>query len=283
MAAGGPGAGRLLVVGHHSFLARHLLAACAQPVAAVAHDAVDRPDLLDGIDRVISFARHPLLGSADYRVATMDPDLRLAGRIGARGIDYVMLSSRKVYAPSAKPLGETDPTGPQDLYGRHKLALEQALRERLGARLTILRLANVFGYERGPARRTFMSLTLDQLARDGQIRFDMSPFVVRDFLSVEACARVLARIVATPPGGVLNVGSGIALPTGRVALWVLEGYGRGELVIESPREHDQFVLDIGELTRRYGPSCTYDELRASCLDLGRRLAREPGQRSDTFA
>jgi hypothetical protein len=35
------------------------------------------PDLLDGVDRVISFARHPRLGSADYEPATMDPDLRL--------------------------------------------------------------------------------------------------------------------------------------------------------------------------------------------------------------
>jgi UDP-glucose 4-epimerase len=223
-------------------IARHFLAAWDQPVAAVGHAAIDRPDLFDGVDRVLSCARHPLLGSADYRPATMDADLRLAARIARRGIDYVMLSSRKVYAPSARPLAETDPTAPQDLYGRHKLAVEQALRELLSPRLTILRLANVFGYERDPARRTFLSLLLDRLARDGQIRFDMSPFVGRDFLPVEACARLLTRIVAAPPGGVLNVGSGSALPTGRLALWVLEGYGRGELVIASPREHDAFVL-----------------------------------------
>ena len=60
----------------------------------------------------------------------------------------------------------------------------------------MLRLANIFGYERGPGRRTFLSLTLDRLAREGRIRFDMSPFVERDFLPVEACARLLARIVA---------------------------------------------------------------------------------------
>ncbi len=154
----------------------------------------------------------------------------------------------------------------------------EALRERLGRRLTILRLANVFGYERGPARRTFMAQLLDGLAREDRIRFDMSPFTARDFLPVEACARVLARIVAAPPGGVLNVGSGIALPTGRLALWVLEGYGRGELVIEAPREHDAFVLDVAELTRRYGPPCTCEDLRASCLELGRRLASETEQR-----
>jgi dTDP-4-dehydrorhamnose reductase/UDP-glucose 4-epimerase len=119
-----------------------------------------------------------------------------------------------------------------------------------------------------------MSQLLDGLADEGRIRFDMSPFVERDFLPVEACARVLACVVAAPPGGVLNVGSGIALPTGRLALWVLEGYGRGELVIESPREHDDFVLDVIELTRRYGPPCISDELREACFELGRRLARE---------
>ena len=276
MTAARRGAGRLLVVGQGSFIARHFLAACDRPVAAVGHDAIDRPDLLDGISRVINFARHPRLGSEDYRPVTMDPDLRLAERIARRNIEYLMLSSCRVYAPSARPLAETDPTAPQNLYGRHKLAVEQTLRDLLGPRLTILRLANVFGYERDPARRTFLSLLLDGLARDGQIRFDMSPFVVRDFLPVTACARLLTRIVAAPPGGVLNVGSGIALPTGRLALWVLEGYGRGELVIEAPREHDAFVLDVGELTRRYGPPCTYDELREACINLGRRLAGEAG-------
>ena len=50
---------------------------------------------------------------------------------------------------ATRPLAETAPTGPSDAYGRHKLAVEHALRELLGERLTVLRLANVFGYERG--------------------------------------------------------------------------------------------------------------------------------------
>ena len=70
----------------------------------------------------------------------------------------------------------------------------------------------------------------------------------------------------------LNVGSGIALPTGRLALWVLEGYGRGELVIEAPREHDAFVLDVTRLISLYGPPCSVDDLRDACLEVGRRLA-----------
>jgi dTDP-4-dehydrorhamnose reductase/UDP-glucose 4-epimerase len=270
-----PDSGRILIVGRNSFLAGHLLRQLpGDRVRAVGHEAIARPDLLDGIACAISCARHPLLGSERYEQATMDPDLRLAERIGTRAIAYVMLSTRKVYAPADGPLAEDAPIAPGDLYGRHKLAAEQRLRDLLGERLTVLRLANIFGFERQPGRRTFLSLSLDRLRREGRIHFDMSPFVARDFLPVERCARLLAEIAQAPPGGVLNLGSGIGLPTGRLALWIIEGYGRGELVIASPEEKDPFVLDVGRLAGLYGPPCTWDDLRQSCLELGRRLAAE---------
>ena len=276
MAARGDAAPKLLVVGRGSFLARHLLEALpAAGIRAATHDEIDREDLLDGVDRVVSFARHPLLGRDGYRPDAMDPDLGLARTLGDRPIAYVMLSSRKVYAPSGTPLAETSTTGPTDAYGRHKLEAEERLREMLGERLTILRLANVFGYELAPGRNTFLSLTLGRLRREGRIHYGMSPFVERDFLPVSALVRLLDRILRAPPGGVLNVGSGIGLPTGRLALWILEGYGRGELVVESPEEKDPFVLDVGRLESLYGAPTSLGEIRASCLEIGRRLAREP--------
>jgi nucleoside-diphosphate-sugar epimerase len=209
----------------------------------------------------------------------MSTDLRLARQIADRDIAYVMLSSRKVYAPGEMPLSETSPTRPGDAYGRHKLAVEDALRDLLGERLTVLRLANVFGYERAPGRRTFVAISLDRLAREGCIHYAMSPFVERDFLPVAAFARVLARIVRTPPGGVLNVGSGIGLPAGRLALWILEGFGGGALVIESAEEKDAFVLDIARFASLYGRPCTLAVLREACLAIGRQLAAELAQSS----
>jgi dTDP-4-dehydrorhamnose reductase/UDP-glucose 4-epimerase len=269
-----PGAGRILIVGRNSFLAGHVLRALPPVrVRAVGHDETLRADLLDGVACVVGCARHPLLGSAGYRPGTMDPDLRLARRLGERGIAYVMLSSRKVYAPGAGPLVENAATGPGDRYGRHKLAAEERLRALLGERLTVLRLANVFGYERTPGRNTFLSMTLERLAREGEIHYDMSPFVERDFLPVEAFARLLAKIAAAPPGGILNVGSGIGLPAGRLALWILEGFGRGRLVIDAPREHDAFVLDVTRLRGLHGEPCTFEEIRARAVAIGRRLAR----------
>ena len=261
----------ILVVGKNSFIASHLLKLLPKATRAVSHDDLDRSDLLDGIDTVLNAARHPGSSQADYDLETLDPDVRLAKRIGERDVAFIMLSSRKVYAPSAAPLGETAATGPTDAYGVNKLRAEERLQALLGERLTILRLANIFGDERIDGRRSFLSMALNRLAAQDQIRYDMSPFVERDFLPVETLAGLLARIVREPPGGIMNVGSGIPLPTGRLALWIMEGYGGGELLIDSHEEKDRFVLDIKTLEDRYGHPCTLDDLKRRCLDLGQKL------------
>jgi dTDP-4-dehydrorhamnose reductase/UDP-glucose 4-epimerase len=240
-------------------------------VRAVSHDAVDAPDLLEGVGTVINAARHPASSGPDYDLDALDPDVRLAKRIGERDIGMIMLSSRKVYAAGDGPLREDAPLRPSDAYGLNKLRAEERVADLLGARLTLLRLANIFGDERVPGRRSFLAMLLTRLAEQNQIRYDMSPFVERDFLPVEPLARLLARIVMEPPGGIMNVGSGIALPTGRIALWIMQGYGGGELLIDSHEEKDAFVLDISRLEARYGRPCTFDDLKARCLALGNNL------------
>ena len=261
-----------LLVGQNSFIARHLLSAMpSHHIRAVSHGELDHPDLLDGVDIVINAARHPASSEETYDIERLDPDLRLARRIGDRPIGMIMLSSRKVYAPSEHPLSEEAPLGPMDAYGVNKRRAEQKVRSLLGERLTILRLANIFGDERLPGRRSFLAMLLNRLAEQNQIRYDMSPFVERDFLPVEALATLLAKIIPEPPGGVMNIGSGIPLPTGRIALWIMEGFGGGELLVNSHQEKDRFVLDIAKLEQRHGRPTDVNDLHARCLELGRRL------------
>ncbi len=264
--------GGILLVGKNSFITGHLLQALPPDrVRAVSHDALDGPDLLDGVGIAINAARHPASSQADYDLEALDPDVRLAERIGDRDIRMIMLSSRKVYAPSEPPLAETSPIGPSDPYGRNKRRAEERVSALLAERLTILRLSNIFGDERIPGRRSFLAMLLSRLKEQNQIRYDMSPFVERDFLPVETLAGLLARIAQEPPGGVMNVGSGIALPTGRIALWIMEGYGGGELLIDSHEDKDPFVLDISRLEARYGRPCSIDDLKNRCLALGSAL------------
>ena len=94
---------RILVFGGGSLLAR-AFTGTATPGGSVRiarHDDIDAPDLMDGIDVVVNFARHP----DDMRLAhdpERDVDLRLARRVAGTQARYVMLSSRKVYAADAQ-------------------------------------------------------------------------------------------------------------------------------------------------------------------------------------
>jgi hypothetical protein len=239
------------------------------------HAEIARPDLLDGIRAAIWCGRDPRLGT-DAWMPAADAELAFAGRCAAAGVHLLSLGTRKVYAPSLQRLREDSALGPVDSYGRHKLLLERALHGTLGARLTRLRLANIFGWETG--RSTFMGRMLTTLAGDGEIRFDMSPFTRRDFLSVDDAAAAIAALAADPPGGVVNVGSGLGVETGRPAMALIQGYGHGRLIVESSEERDAFVLDTRRLFWWTGMTVGAGRAEAVAMELGRRLAADGNPR-----
>ena len=265
----------VLIVGR-GFIGSAVAAALGPEQARlVGHDAIGSADLLQGIATVLYAGRDPALATEGWRLEA-DLELALARRAAIGHQAFVTLGTRKIYAPAHRPLSETDRVGPVDRYGQQKLELEHALLALLGPRLTRLRLGNIFGFESMAGRGTFMAAMLAGLARRDEIRFDVSPFVHRDFLPIEFCAAWLAELARHPPGGVLNVGSGVPLALGRLALWLIEGYGRGRLVIDRPEERDAFVLDTRSLKGLLaGAACSESDLRASCQAIGRRLRRQP--------
>ena len=270
--------GVVLVVGGNSFIAGSFLERSADDVIrVVAHgDALD-PDLYAGVDTVVNFGVQPGFMTEPYR-EDLDFDAALAAAIGDRVNHYVMLSSRKVYAPEqAWGADEERPCAGADTYGRNRIQSERAVIARLGAhRVTVLRLGNVIGYERIPGRRMFMAQVLNRLLDRGEILFDMSPFVRRDFVPVDAVSEGIWRAVRQPHPGTYNLASGVPLMTGRIAMWVLEGYGQGELRVTDPRIFDEFCLDVGRYSGIWGRLVDEDGLARYCVGLGSRLLRERG-------
>src|SRR5471032_2608224 len=162
-----------LLVGGNSFLARAVLAAPSQDMDLIscAHDAFEALDL-SRFDIVANFALDPRYRVEPYD-ETLDHDLAVARRAAEAGRPFVMLSTRKIYGTDA-PFGtpESAPARPADTYGRNQARTETTLRALLENRLTILRLANVFGYE--PGRTTFFGIALASLRARGQIVLDTS-------------------------------------------------------------------------------------------------------------
>jgi UDP-glucose 4-epimerase len=264
----------ILLVGQNSFLARALIRCNFghHAIEAVSHDADWSKFDWDRVSVVVNLACDPRYMREPYQ-ESLDFDRALAERVRFTKCQYVMLSTRRVYGRSAPfPANELTPTVPDDNYGCNKLRTEQILRGILGDRCTILRLANVFDFE--PGRHTFFGIALGTLKREKKIALDVSPFVRRDFLHAEDFALSLISVLDELHGGVLNLGSGCATEVGRIALWLLEGFGQGELIVSTPEERDHFQLDISLFESLYGHLTLVKDIRARCIEIGRRLRDE---------
>jgi nucleoside-diphosphate-sugar epimerase len=243
---------RVLLVGKGSFIAKNFVerygAACA--VRAVSYIESEFLDLSD-YRCVVNMAYRPSYFIEPCSEET-DFCLRIARRVAAGSSHFVMMSSRKVYGTNTPfPVSETAALNATDTYGMNNIFTESRVLELLGDRCTILRPANVFGWE--PGRHTFFGLAISRLLEHQRLVFPFSAFTPRDFLPVQHFSRILAAIVELCPAGIFNVGSGLALPIGQICLWIMEGYGRGEVVITRPQQFDRFRLDISKLEAVIGP------------------------------
>lgn len=242
----------------------------------LSHDQAISNDMwLKGTDGVLNCAFDDRLKSIPYD-PNLDIDFHLAQKLANfPGVRYVMLSSRLVYGPAPVDgkLTEHLPPMPVSVYGKAKLITEMSLERILGNRLTILRLANIFGEEDRPGRQNFIAVAMRNLQEKDQIFFDMSPFVRRDFLPVESLVDSLIRILVKPTPGLFNLGSGCGTEVGKIALWLIKGFGRGSLLVTDVRDHDAYWLDIEKAGSAFDlEPVPESKIQESCLRLGADLS-----------
>lgn len=267
-----------VVVGKSSFLAREM----AKNIASsgwlfLSHgEALAQPGWLDEATVVVNFAFSPRFKKQAYDTQS-DVDSFLAKMIGARPVHYIMMSSRMVYGQTDKGLGltEAQPTQPSNPYGESKLLVERSLESILGAeRVTILRLSNAFGPERG--RDSFFGRMMTSLADHKKIVFDMGAETQRDFFAVHRVSEALVQITARPSPGVFNIGAGFPAKCGDIAAWLIEGYGAGRLEVTNPTIRDQFSLDVSKAHKTWNfPVLSPEMLREDVVTCGRNL-KGPG-------
>lgn len=263
---------KFLVVGSHSFIAQHWLATAGQHLGAVPHNGLSSIKVGD-FEVIVNCAVSPEAKCSAYSEAN-DFDLIAARRAADHGKHFVMLSTRKVYRQSidAVTLDECSPLDPADHYGANKLESETRVRALLGERCTILRISNVYGYEIG--RHSFFGLALTRLKGEQRIVLDVSPFVERDFIAVETLSVLLSKICELRPPGTFNLGSGTGLPLGRVAQWLIQGYGQGRLEVNNIDERDAFIMNNTKLRSALGVFEVPNNFEFHIKNLGRKLIDE---------
>lgn len=263
---------KVLVVGAGSFIARQWTTTAGKHISFVRHNALNA-GAVKQCDVVVNCAMSPVFKSSAYQEGE-DCDLAAARLAAESGKHFVMLGTRKVYQPSntTKLLDETSALGPQDYYGQNKLYSEEKITSLLGEHCTILRIANVYGYELG--RRSFFGLAMTKLREQRVISLDVSPFVERDFIAVEKLIELLDLICQNQSAGIFNVGSGCPLQLGRIAQWLIEGYGLGSLIVSDVKERDGFVMDTAKLKKALKADVSQINFKDHIKKIGNQLLHE---------
>jgi dTDP-4-dehydrorhamnose reductase len=242
-----------IVIGKNSFLASHLegLSSAAGWEFLTHEEALARPNALKSARVIVNCAFHPDLADQEYD-ADKDIDFAIASLIQNSDAHYIMMSSRMVYgnAPDDLMLSEDAEPKPVTIYGRNKLTIEQALQDVLPAKhLTILRMANIFGYE--PERSSFFGTMITSLQESGVINFDIAPDSQRDFLSVWGWADYMEQVIPKPIGGIFNVGSGFGTTPQELAEVLINEANKGKAAFNGNSYDGQFILDVRKLLKSY--------------------------------
>ncbi len=264
-----------IVIGRTSVLAREFAARHADAVLRrLGHAQADDPSAYAGARCVVNFAFAPALEESEY-AASLDIDRRVAAHAAKLGLHYVMISSRRVYAPQAQwNANESAPATGMDAYGRNKARIEVELREALGSRLTVLRPGNVIAYEPLAGRRRFGAYLQSQLLAHGRIRLTVEAGARRDLVPAGFFCAAVRAAAEHRIAGTFNVGAGRATAVGEAARWLIEGYGEARLEVDPTQPPNEFQLDTRRFEAAFGLRCGDAELAEALRDIGRRIAVE---------
>lgn len=122
--------------------------------------------------------------------------------------NIVFFSSVAVYGHTPEPVTEDSTCNPIGAYGQFKLEAESVFKDAISTdRLTILRLANIYGT---PRNRGFIGLALRQLTEPSPlIKLNGDGQHKRDYVFIDDLVRAILTVVAAPrPHGTVNISTG---------------------------------------------------------------------------
>lgn len=137
-----------------------------------------------------------------------DFDIQIANSIKNYNINYIFLSSRKVYKPMFNT-NEKQKLNAIDNYSRNKIITEKNLKKMLGLNLLILRISNVIGLKikknKRQINKTFFDNYLELVKNKSKVSYYN---IFKDFISTEQLAKYLYHLINKRITGTFNVSLG---------------------------------------------------------------------------
>lgn len=203
-----------------------------------------------------------------------DLDYYILNKIKNLNINYIFLSSRKIYKSKFNIL-ETDKILPKNNYEKNKLITENYIKKTIPNNYLILRISNVIGtriINNKRAHNLFLDNFILNLKNNILLHHKNS---FKDFISINQFVNIFFKIIQINIKGVFNVSLGKKVYVSEILQWLTSSSTKPLNVKNHPKNmtynSDSFTLNNAKLKNALNISIKKKDLKIYCLNLSKKI------------
>lgn len=270
----------LLIIGKNSFIASHIFLNLKKKIniKKIKYSEFIRKDsfFLSKFDFILNCSLHKKYVQKKYK-KKYDFDYNILNKIINLNINYIFLSSRKIYKPKLNIL-ETDKIQPQDNYSKNKFITENYIKKIIPNNYLILRISNIIGtriINNNRSHNLFLDNFIFNLKNNSLINCNN---VFKDFITINQFTDIFLKILQKNLKGLFNISLGKRVYVKEILQW-LTSSSKKSLKLKNFNKkvfnNDSFTLNNTKIKRNLNISINKKDLKIYCLCISKKIFSKP--------
>jgi len=268
---------KLLIIGINSFISSNIFLELKNRIyikkIKYSNFLKKNEDFLSKFDYVLNCSLHRKYVLEKYN-KKYDLDYHILNKIKNLNVNYIFLSSRKIYKSKLNIL-EIDKILPKNNYEKNKLITENYIKKTIPNDYLILRISNIIGPRIINNKRSH-NLFLDNFIvnlKNNLLLNHKNSF--KDFISINQFANIFLKIILTNLKGVFNVSLGKKVYVSEILQWLTSSSTKPLNVKNYSKNmtynSDSFTLNNAKLKNVLNISIKKKDLKIYCLNLSKKI------------
>jgi dTDP-4-dehydrorhamnose reductase len=201
-----------------------------------------------------------------------DIDLKIVKKIKNYKINFIFLSSRKIYS-NKKNIKENDRLAPKCNYSKNKVITEKKIFKLLPNKLITLRISNVLGLKTHGSRRTHASFIDNYIKYISCNKKTYYENDYKDFITIQQFIEIFYNIIKNNLRGTYNVGLGKKIYVKEILKWLdYKNLNKNKfLKKKNTYPNDSFTLDNKKLMSSIKLKISKSEIKKFCGLIGKKI------------
>ena len=267
---------KLLIIGKNSFIASNIFINLKNKIniKKIKYSEFIRKDFyfLSKFDYILNCSLNKKYVLEKYK-KKYDFDYNILNKIMNLNINYIFLSSRKIYRPKLN-IRETDKVQPQENYSKNKFITENYIKKIIPNNHLILRISNVVGMRivnNNRSHNLFLDNFILSLKNNSLLNHNN---LFKDFISINQFTDIFLKIIQKNLKGVFNISLGKRVYVKEILQWLTSSCKKSLKLKDFSNKmlnKDSFTLNNTKLKRILNISINKEDLKIYCLSISKKI------------